>query len=746
MMVARFQIATGAPQPLALVSTTSVADSELELERTSVGTGVDGLVTSTTLNDDDLVSGTSNAPLEISADISKKDLNDDLVDNLNSSDVAEDRSVEENSDELVISSENKDFTSVSTMKSSSGFVTAAVTISSSTESEDTTGIFTEISSEKNKDASEISISRYVPPLDPMKHMLMMEAKKKLQLSTTLKNPEATTIFTPTLTTEAPLVEIELTTGVNNTFVKEPEIVKKSEVFTENNNIPGDADPTDSSVTSIFSSTDTPEQSTTKAPATPEISEITTQDSIETVPDINHESSILIKSSELFSGKEQEIPNAVLTTDSSESTSTDMPSETPAPSTSTMLEISSTTMSTELSTTDNLKATEKTESEDVTQIPSLERSEDEINTTETSISEEEASSTIGNSGLLIEKESSQSSESSTSETKLTTLSALLTTISQPEALPESENMEKLLSSHSETNKNVPVGEDLELRESLEILNASDVLPNGPENEEKNSMEIEKEINSEKMITESEEEINSEKIITESAEETATVSILTTLKELLFPSTAIPMLSETSEEALQPDSTSVDSSPEIVKVELLKSDIDSISSSAIDSSTTVVPELDSETKLPTSDQTTTTQNSYEDLSCTENSQASSESIESTSSEASIEEDTLLNSELINSSEPESIPAFHFKDSFKNETVIDKSQFFSDMNTKDRYISGNNTDMVAAVQFLHYHDKASSEQCFKLVNAHWNYATDLTDVNKKKQVSYFNHTTFITLEMCY
>lgn len=57
-----------------------------------------------------------------------------------------------------------------------------------------------------------------------------------------------------------------------------------------------------------------------------------------------------------------------------------------------------------------------------------------------------------------------------------------------------------------------------------------------------------------------------------------------------------------------------------------------------------------------------------------------------------------------------------------------------TKNRYISGNNTDMVAAVQFLHYHDKASSEQCFKLVNAHWNYATNLTEENKIKQVRQF------------
>lgn len=59
------------------------------------------------------------------------------------------------------------------------------------------------------------------------------------------------------------------------------------------------------------------------------------------------------------------------------------------------------------------------------------------------------------------------------------------------------------------------------------------------------------------------------------------------------------------------------------------------------------------------------------------------------------------------------------------------FLETRFSDRYLSGDNTDMIAAVQFLHYHDKASSEQCFKLVDAHWNYATNLTEENKRKQL---------------
>lgn len=70
--------------------------------------------------------------------------------------------------------------------------------------------------------------------------------------------------------------------------------------------------------------------------------------------------------------------------------------------------------------------------------------------------------------------------------------------------------------------------------------------------------------------------------------------------------------------------------------------------------------------------------------------------------------------------------------NPTTTEKSSDYL-LNVQNRYVSGDNRDMVAAVQFLHYHDKASSEQCFKLVDAHWNYATNLTEDNKKKQVSF-------------
>lgn len=54
--------------------------------------------------------------------------------------------------------------------------------------------------------------------------------------------------------------------------------------------------------------------------------------------------------------------------------------------------------------------------------------------------------------------------------------------------------------------------------------------------------------------------------------------------------------------------------------------------------------------------------------------------------------------------------------------------------RFVSGNNSDEIAAVKFLRLHDRLASEQCNGAVQAEWNYATNITQQNKEKLVSFF------------
>lgn len=56
-----------------------------------------------------------------------------------------------------------------------------------------------------------------------------------------------------------------------------------------------------------------------------------------------------------------------------------------------------------------------------------------------------------------------------------------------------------------------------------------------------------------------------------------------------------------------------------------------------------------------------------------------------------------------------------------------------TVEKYPSGHILDEVAAVQFLKAHDKAASLECNKLVQAEWNYATNITEENKNILVSF-------------
>ncbi|KAG8175126.1 hypothetical protein JTE90_010533 [Oedothorax gibbosus] len=684
-VVLMVEMASGAPQPLAALDSANVDDSGSE--ETEIGEK--RLAISTTLAGDSLSLETTNSPPVMS------DKSNISAINSNSSEYSEDE--EKNSGGLTTSNEKEDLLVVSTTNSRPPFETNLELTSSSAEVEEITASVTELPL-KEEGASEIYISRYVPPLDPMKHMLMMEAKKKLQVSTTNMLSEITTISSSTAKSEIPLVEVESSTSVNLKDEIASAAEEKFQIIS-NSNTAGEAK---ENSLSESSSPNSSEELYTNAPVTTELSMTTNKVSTDINPDIIHESSILLKSSELFSGENQEMRNDVASTESSEFSSTDVVTETSTHSDSTTLRNSFTT--TQSSTSHTSTANESTTSEEVTDTLTLERSGDEIFATVFLSPENDTSPTTERFDKLDEKENTESVESSNSTTQFTTSSTpLFDLISTTMG-----TLEKLLSSQNENNKNVTLEVNLENREDLEEFNVN-------ENDKEHDASTSAEVFLDKSTTNS---------MTFSEEETTISKLVTPSNEILFTSTETPM--ENKEE---PDSSPFNSPPEIVKVELLESDINSISSNDTDASTTTVSELDSETKSSNADQSTTTLSS-ENIINTDKHHTTSYAETSTSSEVSSEEES-LNSESVNSSEEQSIPAFSAEDSSKNETEIERGQSFFNMNTTDRYISGNNTNMVSAVQFLHHHDKASSEQCFKLVNAHWNYATDLTDENKKKQL---------------
>ncbi|GBO31076.1 hypothetical protein AVEN_207561-1, partial [Araneus ventricosus] len=50
------------------------------------------------------------------------------------------------------------------------------------------------------------------------------------------------------------------------------------------------------------------------------------------------------------------------------------------------------------------------------------------------------------------------------------------------------------------------------------------------------------------------------------------------------------------------------------------------------------------------------------------------------------------------------------------------------RDRYVSGSNTNVDEAVQFLRNHDRLASQMANKATIASWNYQSNLTEHNKK------------------
>jgi PREDICTED: similar to angiotensin I converting enzyme (peptidyl-dipeptidase A) 1 isoform 1 len=101
---------------------------------------------------------------------------------------------------------------------------------------------------------------------------------------------------------------------------------------------------------------------------------------------------------------------------------------------------------------------------------------------------------------------------------------------------------------------------------------------------------------------------------------------------------------------------------------------------------------------------------------------------------------------------ISTHHVTGSLNNVTKTVKTQENTQTVAQDtviieRYPSGTNLDEVAAVQFLKTHDKQASEECRKVVEAEWNYATNITEENKNTLVSFYTLTTFeVYIYLCF
>ncbi|GBO11209.1 hypothetical protein AVEN_78973-1 [Araneus ventricosus] len=56
----------------------------------------------------------------------------------------------------------------------------------------------------------------------------------------------------------------------------------------------------------------------------------------------------------------------------------------------------------------------------------------------------------------------------------------------------------------------------------------------------------------------------------------------------------------------------------------------------------------------------------------------------------------------------------------------------NVKEKYVSGSNTNVYEALQFLRNNDRRASVVANKASIANWNYQSNLTEPNKKAMVS--------------
>ncbi|XP_055929558.1 inactive angiotensin-converting enzyme-related protein-like [Argiope bruennichi] len=775
LLMVHFKMHAAAPQPLSLLNTTD-ADELIEMPSTTdINKDNEDKSKSTTLEDSIDHISTEASSGNISEKRSDEDFKEEVPSTSDGSNIAEsnsgsDESSEKIADETTIFEVNTNETKFTT--DDNGDDVKSTPVVSAAEAKDV-GNDPKYATENiedivNKDEipEVIAVSRYVPPLDPMKHMLMMaEVKKQLEFSSSTVEVPSTN--SPTTTVEILTSDKSVPEEVGKLAAESSEVeklaVSTTGPTTSSPNIPtiliNHADEISSETENIStseSSQSSEENKVTEASSTTAVTDNTPIDvSSSNTHDINHESSVLLHSSELFSGKNESSENSTNSNESFYSESTEQ-SQTSSPIESTTILLSSVTFA-----TDSPHSSTDIKSEESIEEASLVRSDDETDSVEISEAEENTTQQpkpTEKIDVLEEKESNVSFSEAPSTPVFYSESDLLTTV-KPVVETEIIN-EKLLASEDEVERNVTL-EESEIKEESLPFSTSDAIER--ENVTYSSVEIAESRNSDSSTPSAPVD-----------QETTTQNILTTIRDIVFgfstsapekdtdsPKSESPDLISTSSENDIPsesvmDSESIDNAEirseselpadsltsEIIKVEAEVTSIDSISTENPISVPSAIS--DGETKADLKEDLPTTISTEEVLKYSPDKEPEFvnntddrdtilfENLTETTAAPEILStvETPLKSELLESSDPVNVPEISSEEPANNDSLPEEKQTVK-LDTKSRYVSGNNSDMVAAVQFLHYHDKASSEQCFKLVDAHWKYATNLTDENKKKQL---------------
>ncbi|KAK4885806.1 hypothetical protein RN001_002077 [Aquatica leii] len=75
-------------------------------------------------------------------------------------------------------------------------------------------------------------------------------------------------------------------------------------------------------------------------------------------------------------------------------------------------------------------------------------------------------------------------------------------------------------------------------------------------------------------------------------------------------------------------------------------------------------------------------------------------------------------------------------KTAAVIAFVFLLQDFGIEGRLIQGTNVNLGEALQFLREYSNEGSEMCFRLNTARWNYATNMTEINKKRMIDEQTH----------
>ncbi|XP_035222390.1 uncharacterized protein LOC118195242 [Stegodyphus dumicola] len=620
---------------------------------------------------------------------------------------------------------------------------------------------------EDSDVEVMTISKYVPPLDPVKHMMMMSDRKKAQSTTPVEEKLETTSFSPSTSDPPEEISTKRETELN---IELADVTKEETELHELNkeqNSPTSASTSNIPILILKSEDISSDQ---------EMRTVTEVD-ISSTPGIKESSPTAGSSSELSSSETSAETNEKLATkeDHSVNLKSEIPSEISPTSevieTTKLIEETAETSSSIPSTETVTVSKDSKDEESMIRSGEAELKSDPIADSSEASALDEASE-LSTDTLKINEETSKRSE----------LVSTVVSTEVPETTSQEDSTTKLSFSENEKPKNVSLEDELEFRAVKLSLNASKVnyVHKDPELPSKSDIETDD---------------FAETLKSEEEPESTTSNILTTIRELLFSTEA--SVDKSSEEITESKQTTFSSEePDIQKVkspepafaidtsdiadmqpetaavlEKESADVLEVNSSEIglDSAPAKEIELQSSTTIkPISAGSVTEKESLELLNSqanknadkvaetlstrvptttiipTDNPTSSEEIQESEVSESVAETTTTETVHVVTTEEfqaetlPTEVPKSQSIEALENtpEIVSDPklegkpSEYGT--KTQDRYVSGNNTDSVAAVQFLHFHDKASSEQCFKLVDAHWNYATNLTDENKKRQLA--------------